>query len=258
MKNTYYFPHDYHARHDPKLERLFLKLGYEGIGIYWCLIEMMYEQGGYLNLTDITLYARGDTALSERLASVIKDFGLFKTDDIQFWSESCITRLTHTTEKREKAAISGSLGGKISGNARRIEANAKRTLSERTPIKESKVKENKEEESNRTLSFDDFWKEYPKQVGMSMAIQTYLATVKTDQDHKDLMSALNNYKQSKDFKGGYIKNGSNWIEDWRGWIPKKRITPVITPTQVSAPAPFVQPTAEDRAKLSALVGKIGK
>jgi hypothetical protein len=47
MKKTFYFPHDYHARHDPKLEKAYLKHGHIAWGIYWHLIEMLYEQGGY-------------------------------------------------------------------------------------------------------------------------------------------------------------------------------------------------------------------
>ena len=106
MKKTLYFPHDYNARHDPKLERLYLKYGYEGKGIYWDLIEMLYEQGGYLNIKDIPLYAHGDDKLCERITSVIKEFGLFEISEAQFWSKSCLKRLEWITDKSQKATSS--------------------------------------------------------------------------------------------------------------------------------------------------------
>lgn len=66
--------------------------------------------------------------------------------------------------------------------------------------------------------FEEFWSLYPKPIGLSMALLTFRATVKTDEDFEDLKTALKNYLASKEVKDGYIKNGSNWIEDWRGWL----------------------------------------
>jgi len=88
-----------------------------------------------------------------------------------------------------------------------------------------KIREEKIREDNIIVCrFDEFWKAYPKPIGQSMALITYRATVKTDKDFQDLMTALKNYLASDEVKRGFIKNGSTWIEDWRGWltmIPKK-------------------------------------
>jgi len=250
MKHTYYFPHDYHARHDPKLEKLFSEMGYEGVGIYWGLIERLYEQSGYMKIEDLDVYSNGDVSLCERIARVVMDFKLFKVRKGKFWSESCLRRLKSMTEKRDKASQSAL-------KRWNKDADAMPTQCEGNAIKESKVKESKEEEIRGAL-FMKFWNSYPKQIGMSMAQLTFRATIKTDQDFDDLMAALKNYMQSKEYKGGFIKNGDRWIEDWRGWIPKKRVAPVVSPAPVSEPAPFTQPSAEDRAKLDAITKKIGK
>ncbi len=50
----------------------------------------------------------------------------------------------------------------------------------------------------------------------------------------------------------------NWLNKIEVPIPTQAKPKLIRPTQISTPPPFVQPTAEDRAKLSALTGKIGK
>lgn len=147
MKDTYYFPHDYHSRNDPKLEELFLKLGCEGRGIYWTLIEMLYENKGYLPLNGkIDYYANAMRTQSERIMSIINDYGLFKNDGTRFWSESCLERLKNLEEKREKARQS---------SFKRWNKNAKAIGAECEPnaIKESKVKESKVNNKTKHLDF---------------------------------------------------------------------------------------------------------
>jgi len=154
LKNTYYFPHDYHARHDPKLEKLFLVLGYEGVGIYWCLIEMLYEQGGYLSLKDLSLYSQNDKELCERITKVVNDYGLFEKDNTKLWSKSCLDRLAFITEKSEKAS-------KSALKRWSMYANAMPTHNEGNAIKEKKVKEKKVKESivaNAQHTQEDFIK----------------------------------------------------------------------------------------------------
>lgn len=132
-KDTFYFPHDYYARHDPKLERLRMSMGCEGIGIYWCLIEMMYEQGGSLKLSDLGLYSKSLNTTIEKVDLLLREGDLFKKNKTHFWSKSCRERLEKISVKREKASTSAKLSHS---------ANAERTQSERSAIKE--IKESKE------------------------------------------------------------------------------------------------------------------
>jgi hypothetical protein len=101
-KDTYYFSHDFNARADRKMINLAMKHGMEGIGIYWCLIEMLYEESGFLP----TEYERISFELrtkEEIVQSVINDFDLFDLDDGQFWSKAVLERLQKRCEKSEKA-----------------------------------------------------------------------------------------------------------------------------------------------------------
>lgn len=133
-KDTYYFPHDYHARHDPKLEDLRMEIGPVGDGIYWDLVEMLYEQGGYLPLKNIPLFAKVLNTTEELLEKVIKTSELFVVNGDNFYSESLIARLKHINTKRRKA---------IGSANKRWNAKAMPTHSEGNAIKESKVKERK-------------------------------------------------------------------------------------------------------------------
>ncbi len=131
MKDTFYFPHDYHARHDPKLEKLRMLHGCVTDGIYWCLIEMMYEQGGYLLIKDVSLFSKM-LNVDEDLILLVLTSDLFVHENGKCHSPSLIKRLTHINKVRKERKQSGKLGG---------EANAKHL---RSNIKESKVKESKE------------------------------------------------------------------------------------------------------------------
>ena len=49
-KDAYYFKHDAHARHDPKIRALINKYGLDGYGKFWVIIEMLREETTYKSL----------------------------------------------------------------------------------------------------------------------------------------------------------------------------------------------------------------
>lgn len=142
MKDSYYFPHDYHARHDPKNERMRMDIGPVGEGIYWDLVEMLYEQSGYLSLQDIPLFAKSLNTTEELIKKVINDYELFSKNGDKFYSESLLIRLKHINTKRRKARTSAKLSHS---------ADAKRTHGGRSARKESKVKESKVNKNNKFI-----------------------------------------------------------------------------------------------------------
>ncbi len=103
MKSSYYFPHDYHARHDPKLEKLRMEIGPVGDGIYWDLVEMLYEEGGYLPLKNMPLIAKALNTTEELVNKVVKSAELFEIKRDKFYSESALRRLKHIKNKTKKA-----------------------------------------------------------------------------------------------------------------------------------------------------------
>jgi hypothetical protein len=44
----FYFQHDNHSREDEKLIEVRMKHQMAGIGVYWCLVEMLHEGNGYI------------------------------------------------------------------------------------------------------------------------------------------------------------------------------------------------------------------
>jgi DnaD/phage-associated family protein len=137
-KDVYYFPHDYNARNDPKLARLLFARGPSGIGVYWCLVEMLYEQGGTMPITDIPIIAQQLRTRVKIVEDVVNNFGLFQVSD-QLLSSSSVFRRLSSRIARSDAARESALAGV------RKRANAERTLSDGTARKERKVKDKKED-----------------------------------------------------------------------------------------------------------------
>lgn len=160
-KDTFYFSHDYSGRNDPKLQKVLMKLGQAGKGVFWDLIEMLYEQDGYLLLSECESYAFALRTDCETINRLINDFDLFKKTSENFWSESVLRRLDQRDEKSKKASKSAKTRWD-KANALKSDANAMRTQSDSNAIKERKGKERKEDvvvPSSTLFSLNNFEKE---------------------------------------------------------------------------------------------------
>jgi hypothetical protein len=135
-EDRFYFPHDYHSRSDRKLVNLQMKYGMEGVGVFWCLVEMLYENGGLLPLEyeRITFELRTTESV---LRGVVEEFNLFQIKDGKFYSDAVLVRLLERKAKSESARKSISKRwDKYERNTNVIQPNVSRNT-----IKESKVKE---------------------------------------------------------------------------------------------------------------------
>lgn len=155
QKINNFFPHDFHARDDTKLKKVRMQIGMEGIGLYWCIIEFLYENNGYLNVNeDIEMLAYELRVDKDKILNLIENFGLFKVNKNKFYSSSCLNRIKTINEKSEKARKSVQARWEKhrqkSGNTEMIqeeyESNTNVLL-----IKENKVKENKVKENNNYI-----------------------------------------------------------------------------------------------------------
>lgn len=93
-----YFRHEYNARNDPKLVKIKMKLGVEGIGIYWCLIEYLYEQKGFLSVEDIETFAYNERIDEEKVHQVI-ELAKFQYDkNMGYYSNGVLDRIVKREE----------------------------------------------------------------------------------------------------------------------------------------------------------------
>lgn len=145
-KDTFYFSHDYNCRNDEKIKMLIRKHGMVGYGIFWSIVEDLYNNSNSLkaDFEGIAFDYRVDVSL---VISVLKDFDLFQFDGDCFGSISVERRLNDRDIKSKKAQLSAqNRWNKVKNNANASEsdANALRQVSDRNAIKERKGKEIKE------------------------------------------------------------------------------------------------------------------
>lgn len=102
MRDTFYFSHDYNARTDSKIKRLIARHGMAGYGIYWAIIEDLYQNANALptDYESIAFDIRTDEAT---LKSIVNDFDLFSVDSDSFGSMSVQRRLDEREQKSAKA-----------------------------------------------------------------------------------------------------------------------------------------------------------
>lgn len=156
-----YFSHDYNARNDIKLKRLFMTHGVAGLGIYWCIVEMIYEGGGKIAAEMLPVIAFDLRAEEDTVNSIVSDFGLFETENGFITSESIQRRLGLRAEKSIKAKSSAnSRWKKTEKDAEDMRtqcdgnANAMRTHNSRNAnASPNKIKENKRKENKNNIGF---------------------------------------------------------------------------------------------------------
>lgn len=141
-KDTFYFSHDFNARNDIKIKKLIAKHGYLGYGLFWAIIEELYNNTNVLpnDYDCISFDLRCD---AEVVKSIINDFDLFVVDAESFGSLSIQRRLNERNEKSKKARESVL----ARWNKQKEDTNVLPTNYDSNTIKERKGKENKENEN---------------------------------------------------------------------------------------------------------------
>ncbi len=69
--------------------------------------------------------------------------------------------------------------------------------------------------------FNNFWKQYPRKMGKTLATKRFKSKIKKQSDYELLMQAVDRYNQyidNKNIRGEYIKHGSTWMNEWADWL----------------------------------------
>jgi len=220
-KDTFYFSHDYNARNDEKIKRLIRKHGMIGYGIFWSIVEDLYNNANALR-TDYEGIAYDLRSDSDLVASVVNDFDLFIFNGDYFGSNSVQERLEQRNDKSAKARKSASY--------RWENANALQTQSDSNAKKERKGKEIKGKEIKEiNISFDIFWDLYDKKVGDKEKLKKKWDSMK-DYDRSLIIEYIPKYKliqPEKKFRKDpqTFFNNSSWNDELIGSsdIPKTQI-----------------------------------
>jgi hypothetical protein len=160
-KEAYYFSHDANARQDEKILMLRAEYSWEGYGIYWALVEMMFESSDsalHHNKTKgIAVSYNIDITVLESVINTCITENLFVSDGVKFWSESLVKRKSKYHEIKKKKSDAGKKGmekrwaNKDSDNGVITDDNSVITKDNKgKESKENKSKENKSKETNNS------------------------------------------------------------------------------------------------------------
>lgn len=168
-KEAYYFSHDSNARHDPKIKVMRSVYRVEGYGWFWLLVEMMREADGYKlemqgkyiwNAYALEMECTPEKA-KEFIHDCIHEFGLFKTDEDYFWSESLLRRMHKREEVSQKRAAAAAAkwekaraNAEYDANAMQMHSNEDAIAVDNDALKESKGKEIKKLYGDHVLLTD--------------------------------------------------------------------------------------------------------
>lgn len=189
-----YFSHDFKARSDKKMVSLFMSNGVAGVGIFWCIVEMLHEENGYILRSEYERIAFELRDHPDCIKSIVETSGLFEFDDDKFWSNSVLKRIKTREEKSVKASKSAEI--------RWSNAGAVRTHTEGNAIKEKKRKEN-----NTITHFDAFWKMYPKKKGKGNAEKAWFKITFPVETLEKIKTALQWQRDTID----WTKDGGQFI-----------------------------------------------
>ena len=121
-----YFSHDSNARNSDKLMKVRMKLGAEGYGIFFMLIERLREEEGYKSTIDYDTLAFDLRVEPEKVKQVVENYDLFKftEDGKYFYSDSFNERMEMMNAKRKKRAEAGKKGAEKRWKNRQNDSNA--------------------------------------------------------------------------------------------------------------------------------------
>ena len=249
MKDTYYFSHDYNSRNDHKIKKLISKHGYLGYGLFWAIIEDLYNNANALQ-TDYESIAFDLRTSESIIESIINDFDLFVIEADNFGSLSVQRRL----EERDAKSLKARESAYKRWNKDKENANALQTDSECNAIKERKVNKNKVNEiENNNFDFKSALISY----GFNTELVSDWLQVRKSKKATNTETSFNNFVSQVE-KSGVNKNEILKIcisRDWKGFntdwikdmdIPKEK-KPFISNNPYFALCDS-QPTLTDKLK----------
>lgn len=93
-----YINHKISNRSEYIFRKLIERKGAAAYGVYWYILEELYESGGRMLFEEIESISNALCVRKDFVASVIKSFSLFQYDSDSFWSDEVIEQI----EKRQK------------------------------------------------------------------------------------------------------------------------------------------------------------
>ena len=156
-----YFLHDSNSFNDEKITELYLKFGYEGLGLFYTILEKLALQEKPIK-TNILKHQLNIGKKLEKCWSFLEEIDLISSNNNETFNKQLLNfskKYQVSKEKNAKRISQWRENQQLSENVTRSEQ-----VRNYCKVKESKVKENKQSET-----FEIFWNKYDKKVDRSKA-----------------------------------------------------------------------------------------
>ena len=200
MKKTY-LQHQSNSFTDIKIIKMRSNLGIESYGIFWALLELLFNEENKLCIDDYSVLAFSLQCDADKLKSVIEDFDLFVIEDGCFYSKRLNNHIDTINSKSIKA--------KESASKRWNNANAKRTHSDSNASRVEYSKEDKSKVKKNNKKGVDYYNDisFPNYYDIHYAKRIEQDVNKTKEYHDHLRSI------------GYIQQRNNYNGETK-WVKK--------------------------------------
>lgn len=228
-KMKHFFPHDASASRDGKILEMKMEFGAKGYGVYWEILEYLFEQGGTTKYNPrlIAIAIHEDVRFVKRfLSSCIEDYKLFDTDGTYFWSKRLRSELDRIKDISIKNSnnVSKRYESEKSYSKCEKELEVKKTINDsydrrttvegsyndRTTIDKTRrdnARKNVEEQKNSTGIYGEFHNVFLDETEYSKLVEQLGSSKATE-----WIERLSSYKASmgKKYKSDYATI-KNWI-----------------------------------------------
>lgn len=137
-----YFPHDYAAR--LSLRDVRKDFGMVGVGVYWCIVEILHEEGGYIKENDLAGVAYDLQVELDLCHAITHNYDLFSIKKGKIFSE----RVLRNINKREEISLARSKAATARWDCAR---NSSKNVSKDTEKSEFKIYDQKFDASKSRL-----------------------------------------------------------------------------------------------------------
>jgi len=229
-KDTLWFKHDTNSRSDEKIIELQMEHGMEGIGVYWCIIEMLYEQMGVMRMQcdRIAFELRTHKNVVE---DVLKKYGLFQIDGDIVTNRRVTEEVEARCKKSEQAAEAAKRKWeqvRLERDMKTNDADAMRTQSNGNASAMQRREEKRRGEDNReeniTFESDEKKSELPVLIKKNKAIAPKdvapdeMRSYFTEIGYPHEADKFIDYYSSNGWKVGKAKNPmKDWQASVRNW-----------------------------------------
>ena len=237
-----YYLHDSNSFNDEKITELFISFGYEGLGLFYTILEKLAQQEKPIKTNVLKAQLKVGKKL-QKCWDFMESIELISSNNGETFNEQLLNfsgKYEIKKEKNKKRISEWRKNQELTKNVTCYE-----NVCNTDKVNKSKVKESKQI-TNTIYSFDEFWETYNKKTGRVNCERIY-ARLK-DKDYAKIKETLPIYLASVKDKQ-YLKNPQTYLNGkcWEDEIFQEAKT--TEPTKSTLPYEGFNPLSIDLSKL---------